>query len=656
MITIEKKGQYIELPTISPPVTVKEILEKLGLPEFKKIIAVKVITVKGNKGEIIDLQTPIIGAPITGDSEGAIQLALLAPEDKEALDVLRHSTSHVMAQAVKELYPESQLAIGPAIENGFYYDIDSPLTFSIDDLVKIEARMRDIIAKNKSFERHTMNREEAIAFFKDRGEYYKVELISDMPYQEVSLYKQGEFWDLCAGPHLPATGHIKAFKLLSVAGAYWRGNEKNKMLQRIYGTAFFNKEELDEHLRKLEEAQNRDHRKLGKELSLFSVHEEIGGGLIHWHPKGAMIRHLLENEWKELHLQNGYELVYTPHVASEEIYKISGHLENYQDLMYSSMDIEGKPFRMKPMNCPGHIMIYKSSLHSYRDLPIRFAELGTVYRFERSGVLHGLMRVRGFTIDDAHIFARPDQLQEEIANTINFGLNFLRSFGFSEFEIYLATKPEKAVGSDVEWGRAVNALKAALEKNNLSYQIDEGGGAFYGPKIDLKIKDCLGRLWQCTTIQFDFNLPERFQLTYVTEENKRERPIMVHRALLGSIERFMGVLIEHYAGAFPLWLAPEQIRVMPISDRHISYTNEVREVLVKTGARVSIDMRKEKTGYKIREAQKEKIPYMLIVGDREEEVRAVSVRERKKGDLGSISLLEFVEKISKEIRERYLGP
>lgn len=648
MITIEKEGKTIELPTILPPVTAGDILSKLSAPEFKKVIAVKV-----NNGEVLDLQTPL---PYDSVSGTVTRLSPLTVEDIESITVLRHSAAHVMAQAVKELYPEVKLAIGPAIENGFYYDLDAPLPFSPDDLVKIEAKMREIADANLFIVRHTMEREEAVEFFKKRGEIYKIEILSEITDKEVSLYQQGEFWDLCLGPHLPSTGLIKAFKLLSVAGAYWRGNEKNKMLQRIYGAAYYSKEALLDYLRKLEEAQNRDHRKLGKELDLFSIHEEIGGGLIHWHPKGAMVRNLVENEWKTVHFKNGYQLVYTPHVASEEIYKISGHLENYQDLMYSPMDIEGRPFRMKPMNCPGHIMIYKSNLHSYRELPIRLAELGTVYRFERSGVLHGLLRVRGFTIDDAHIFARPDQLHDEVKSALQFGLNFLRSFGFNEFEIYLATKPEKAVGSDENWERAISALKHALEHTGLTYKMDEGGGAFYGPKIDLKIKDCLGRLWQCSTIQFDFNLPERFDLTYITEANTRERPIMVHRAILGSIERFMGVLIEHYGGAFPFWLAPEQVRILPITERHVLYAEEIVKALCEVGVRAAIDMRKEKTGYKIREAQNEKIPYMLVVGDKEITSRAVSVRERKRGDLGSISLEEFITKVDREIRERMLGP
>lgn len=648
MITIEKEGKTIELPTILPPVTAGDILSKLSAPEFKKVIAVKV-----NNGEVLDLQTPL---PYDSVSGTETRLSPLTVEDIESLTVLRHSAAHMMAQAVKELYPEVKLAIGPAIENGFYYDLDAPLPFSPDDLVKIEAKMREIADANLSIIRHTMEREEAVEFFKKRGEIYKMEILSEITDKEVSLYQQGEFWDLCIGPHLPSTGLIKAFKLLSVAGAYWRGNEKNKMLQRIYGAAYYSKEALLDYLRKLEEAQNRDHRKLGKELDLFSIHEEIGGGLIHWHPKGAMVRNLVENEWKTAHFKNGYQLVYTPHVASEEIYKISGHLENYQDLMYSPMDIEGRPFRMKPMNCPGHIMIYKSNLHSYRELPIRLAELGTVYRFERSGVLHGLLRVRGFTIDDAHIFARPDQLHDEVKSALQFGLNFLRSFGFNEFEIYLATKPEKAVGSDENWERAISALKHALEHTGLTYKMDEGGGAFYGPKIDLKIKDCLGRLWQCSTIQFDFNLPERFDLTYITEANTKERPIMVHRAILGSIERFMGVLIEQYGGAFPFWLAPEQVRILPIAERHVPYAEEIVKALGEVGVRVTIDARKEKTGYKIREAQNEKIPYMLVVGDKEITSRAVSVRERKRGDLGSISLEEFITKVDREIRERMLGP
>ncbi|MFH0947927.1 MAG: threonine--tRNA ligase [Elusimicrobiota bacterium] len=560
------------------------------------------------------------------------------------LETLRHSTSHVMAQAVVELFPGTKLAIGPAIEDGFYYDFDTPNPFTPDDLEKIENRMKEIAAGNHKFARTDITKKDAIDFFKKKNELYKIELINDIADENVSFYQQDTFVDLCRGPHIEDTKEIKHFKLLSIAGAYWRGSEKNKMLQRIYGTVFPTADELAQYLKKLEEAKKRDHRILGKSLDLFSVHEEIGAGLIHWHPKGAIVRQLLEDFWKKEHTKNGYQIVHTPHIASEEIYKISGHLEKYSDMIYSPMDIDGKPFRVKPMNCPGHILIFKTKLHSYKELPIRLAEMGAVYRHELSGVLHGLMRVRGFTIDDAHIFCTKEQIEDEIISVFNFTINFLKKFGFSEFEIFLATRPEKYVGEILKWDLATASLKKALEKTGYEYKIDEGGGAFYGPKIDLKVKDVLGRSWQCSTIQFDFNLPERFDITYRNSEGKDEKVIMVHRAIFGSLERFFGILIEHYGGAFPFWLAPVQIKILPITDAQIEYANIVKNEL--GDLRIEIDSRNEKLNYKIREAQMNKIPYLVILGEKEQKAEMVSVRKYGETATVSYDIKKFLEEIT----------
>lgn len=571
----------------------------------------------------------------------------------EGLEILRHSASHLMAQAVTELYPGTKVAIGPAIEDGFYYDFDREQPFSSDDLEKIEKRMAELAARDIPIERQEMERNQAREHFRKLGENYKVELISELPEAEsISCYRQGDFIDLCRGPHLPSTGRIRHFKLLSVAGAYWRGSEHNKMLQRIYGTAFDKKEDLEAYLKKLEEIKKRDHRRLGKELDLFSIHEEVGGGLVHWHPKGALMRDIIERFWKDEHLKRGYQLAVTPHLASEEIYRQSGHLQNYADLMYSAMDIDGRPFRVKPMNCPGHILIYKSRIHSYREMPYRIGEMGTVYRYERSGVLHGLLRVRGFTIDDAHIFCRPDQLEAEVLGVYDFAISLLNAFGFREFKVYLATRPEKSVGADADWEKATAALRAALEHHGVPYQVDEGGGAFYGPKIDLKVLDPLGREWQCTTIQFDFNLPERFDITYVDEQGKQVRPFVVHRALLGSLERFFALLVEHYAGNFPLWLSPIQVIVLTITDDQIGYAQGVFDRFDKLGFRVKANFGAEKIGAKIRDAEMEKIPYMVIVGKKEAEEKKVSVRRHGAGDLGKMDVDEFVGKLRMEVEER----
>jgi len=565
---------------------------------------------------------------------------------------LRHSSAHILAQAVKELYPKAKLAIGPAIEDGFYYDFDFDRTFTPEDLDAIEKRMAEIVKRNLPIVRKELSRIDAITLFTGKGEDYKLELIAGFPDETFSVYEQGDFVDLCRGPHLRYTGKAKAFKLLSIAGAYWRGDEKNKMLQRVYGTAFPTKDELKAHLDKLEEAKKRDHRKLGKELDLFSINDEAGGGLVLWHPKGARIRKAIEDFWRDEHYKAGYELVFTPHIARLDLWKQSGHWDFYRESMYSPMDVEGFEYELKPMNCPFHIMIYNSSMKSYRDLPIRQAELGTVYRFEKSGVLHGLMRVRGFTQDDAHIFCTREQLGSEIDRVIDFVLYILRTFGFSEFEAYLSTRPEKYVGEPAVWDEATEALREGLERHNLSYKVDEGGGAFYGPKIDLKIKDSIGRSWQCSTIQVDFNLPEKFDVNYIGEDSKRHRPIMIHRALMGSLERFFGVLIEHYAGAFPTWLAPVQAMVMTITDKHIPYADGVLEKLRKAGIRAEIDKRNEKIGYKIREAQMQKVPYMLVIGDKEMESEGVAVRKRSGEDLGFMEKDGFIAMIKEECMQK----
>ncbi len=569
------------------------------------------------------------------------------------LEMMRHSASHVMAEAVQHLFPDAKFAIGPAIENGFYYDIELPRPLTPDDLEEIEAEMRKIVEENQSFQRSEMTRQEAREFFEKRGQVYKVEIIDELEDESPSIYQQGDFVDLCRGPHVDSSSEIGAFKLLSVAGAYWRGDENRPMLQRIYGTAFPTQQELDEYLWRMEEAKKRDHRRLGQELDLFSVSEEIGPGLILWHPKGGRVRVAIEDFWRKSHFDAGYEVVFTPHIGRGELWETSGHLQNYADIMYSAMEVDGQNYYVKPMNCPFHIEMYKTRLRSYRDLPLRWAELGTVYRYERSGVLHGLLRVRGFTQDDAHIFCRPDQLQDEVLAALDLTFFFFRSFGFQDYDIYLSTRPEdKYVGNLDDWEKATEALGQALTKRGLSYQIDEGGGAFYGPKIDIKVKDALGRPWQCTTVQFDFNLPERFQLSFVGEDGKEHRPVMVHRALLGSMERFFAILVEHYAGAFPLWLAPVQAVVIPIADRHLEYAQQTAKRLGGAGLRVDVDGRREKVNFKIREAQLQKVPYMLVVGDRELESGTAAVRSRSLGDLGPKALEEIQEMLLRQVANK----
>ena len=555
-----------------------------------------------------------------------------------------------MASAVQSLFPGTKVTIGPVIEDGFFYDFASSNSFTPQDLVRIEEKMKEIVKKNLPFERKVFSRSEAVRFFDQKGENFKVEIIRDISEgEEISCFQHGDWIDLCKGPHVERTGEIKAFKLLSVAGAYWRGDEKREPLQRIYGTAFLDEKSLEEHLHRLKEAEARDHRKIGKDLDLFSTLEEDGAGLVLWHPKGGRVRTVIEDYWREAHLKGGYEIVFTPHVAQRDLWKTSGHLSFYKDYMYSPMKMEGVDYQLKPMNCPFHVKIYKTHLRSYRDLPLRWAELGTVYRYERSGVLHGLLRVRGFTQDDAHLFCRPDQLEGEVASVLDFTFSMLKTFGFSEYEVYLSTRPKESVGSDENWDHATLALRRALEMKKIPFAVDPGEGVFYGPKIDVKIKDVIGRAWQCSTIQVDFNLPERFELEYVTEDGSRKRPIMVHRALLGSLERFFGVLIEHYAGAFPTWLAPVQAILLTVSEKVESYAKEVFEKFVAKGIRVELDRRGEKLGHKIREAELKKIPYMAVIGQKEAEKNSVSVRSKKRGDLGSMETDVFIDQILKEV-------
>lgn len=554
-----------------------------------------------------------------------------------------------MAHAVKELFPEVKLAIGPSTDDGFYYDIDRSTPFTPDDLAQIEKRMKEIMKKNNPFVRKTMSKQEAVKFFEEMGETYKVELLQEIPDDEVSLYEEGGFVDLCRGPHLSSTGKVRAFKLLSIAGAYWRGDEKNKMLQRIYGTSFQTKEELKAYLDFLEEVKKRDHRKLGKELDLFSISDDIGPGLILWHPNGATIRKTIEDFWKNEHVKADYKLLYSPHIAKLNLWQKSGHWDFYRENMFSPMEIEEVAYELKPMNCPFHIGIYKSDLRSYRQLPLRYAELGTVYRYERSGVLHGLLRVRGFTQDDAHIFCREDQIEDEILNILDFTLFILKTFGFDSYDVYLSTRPEKYVGSIDNWERATNALRQALEHKGLAYTIDPGEGVFYGPKIDIKIKDTLNRSWQCSTIQVDFNNPERFDVTYRGSDGKEHRPIMIHRALMGSLERFFGILVEHYAGVFPLWLAPVQMSVLTIAERHDEYANEIYKELKRADMRAEVNLENEKIGFKIREATVRKIPYLVIIGDKEVAERKITVRKRNGENIGPYTIEEFIGIMKQEI-------
>ncbi len=565
---------------------------------------------------------------------------------EERLHRMRHSAAHVMAEAVLEMFPGAKFAIGPPIEHGFYYDFDLPRALTPEDLGAIEERMCSSIAADHPFVRTEIGKDEARRRFAEQP--YKLELIEGIEGDEVVLYDHGSFTDLCEGPHVERTGQVGAFKLTNTAGAYWRGDEHNPMLQRIYGALFETSEELDEHLARVEEAQRRDHRRLGRELDLFSFHEEYGPGLAYWHPKGGRVRTIIEDFWREEHYKAGYELVYTPHIGKSTLWSTSGHLEFYTEGMYSPMDVDGHDYYVKPMNCPFHMQIYRSQIRSYRDLPIRLAELGTVYRYERSGVLHGLLRVRGFTQDDAHIFCRPDQVGEEIGRALDFMWFFFKAFGFEDYHVYLATAPEHFAGSREDWEMAQEVLRQAVDERGLRYDIDEGGAVFYGPKVDVKLLDVLGREWQCTTVQFDFNLPERFDIAYIGEDGREHRPYVVHRALLGSMERFLGVLIEHYGGAFPLWLAPVQAVVIPIADRHNDYAQSVADDLRAEGLRADLDSRGERMQAKIRDAQLQKVPYMLVVGDREQEAQAVAVRQRDGSDLGAIPLVQLIDRLKDE--------
>ncbi len=558
-----------------------------------------------------------------------------------------HTSSHILAQAVKRLYPDIKLTIGPAIENGFYYDFDTEEPFTPQMLENLENEMKKIVKEDYKIERFTLPRKEAIAFMEEKNEPYKVELIEELPEgEEISFYRQGEFTDLCAGPHIPSTGPVKAFKLLSSSGAYWRGNEKNKMLQRIYGISFPKASELEEYLNMLEEAKKRDHKKLGKELELFMIAPE-GPGFPFFLPKGMALRNVLEDFWRKIHVKNGYQEIKTPMMLNEELWHRSGHWDHYKENMYTTQ-IDEVDFALKPMNCPGGMLVYKNKMHSYKELPIRMGELGLVHRHEKSGELNGLFRVRCFTQDDAHIFCLPEQIESEIINLMHLINEVYSLFGFT-YTVELSTRPEDSMGSDEDWNLAEGALKKALEKENMAYKINEGDGAFYGPKIDFHIKDCLGREWQCGTIQLDFQMPERFDLHYIGEDGEKHRPVMLHRVIFGSIERFIGILIEHFAGAFPTWLSPVQVKILPIADSHLEYANRVKEQLLEEGIRVEIDERNEKIGYKIREAQLQKIPYMLVIGDKEVEANKVGVRSRKDGDQGAVSITDFINKIKTEI-------
>jgi threonyl-tRNA synthetase len=627
-----KDGKSFDVP---PGHTVAEAFATGGIALGSDVLAATV------NGKVADLS-----AELTADAT----LEPLRFDSAEGREVYRHSSTHIMAQAVKELFPAAQLTIGPALEDSFYYDFAYDRPFTPEDLEAIEERARQIATRKLPVTRRELTKQDAVELFKARGEHYKVELIEGFPDGEpISVYAQGDFVDLCRGPHLPSTGHVGAFKLLTTAGAYWRGDERNPMLQRIYGTSFPTQAELDAHLARLEEIKRRDHRKVGKELDLISVQDEIGPGLVLWHPKGATIRLLIENFWREQHLKDGYELVYSPHVARLDLWKTSGHVDYYRDNMFAPMKLEGSEYQLKPMNCPYHIMIYKSHLRSYRDLPIRYGELGTVYRYERTGVLHGLLRVRGFTQDDAHLFCRPDQIESEVSRVLDFTFFILRTFGFTEFEVFLSTRPQESVGAEEHWTLATSALEAALKSRNISFQLDAGGGAFYGPKIDIKIKDALGRSWQCSTVQIDFNNPERFELSYIGEDGKSHQPIMIHRALMGSIERFFGILIEHYAGAFPTWLAPVQAVVMAITDKQREFVRDVAAQMKTAGFRVEADVRNEKIGLKIREAEKAKTPFMFVVGDREVQSSTLSVRGRSGANLGTMTITGALDLLKAEV-------
>jgi len=634
---VSKEVIRIELPDGSSReyargVTGLEVAASIGKRLAKDALAIKV------DGLVRDL-----AAPINADAK----IEILTFDNPQGKEVFWHSSAHVMAQAVTELMPGTKLAIGPPIDEGFYYDFDPPKPFTPDDLEKFEKRMSEIVAEDAPFERQECEIDDARKVFGERQENYKLELLDKFAAEgeRISMYTSSRFLDLCRGPHIPSTGRIKAFKLLNIAGAYWRDAEGNPQLQRIYGVSYPDKKLLDDFVHRREEAERRDHRRLGKQLKLFSIDEQSGAGLVLWHPKGALIRRKIEEYWYKRHQESGYELVYSPHIAKLKLWETSGHLGFYSENMFPPFDVENNPHQLKPMNCPFHILMYQSDLRSYRDLPIRWAELGTVYRFERGGVLHGLFRVRGFTQDDAHIFCRRDQVEEEILSVLDFSLGMYEAFGFPEVRICLSTRPEKAIGDEADWALAESALRHGLESRGHEYEVDEGGGAFYGPKIDLHVRDAIGRSWQCGTIQFDFNEPERFDMTYIGDDGQKHRPVMVHRALLGSLERFFGIMIEHYAGNFPVWLAPTQAIVLSVTEKTNEYAERVVAQMKDAGLRAHADVRSEKIGLKIREAELEKIPYMLIVGERESESQTVSLRGHGRQDLGAQPVADVITRI-----------
>lgn len=651
------KRSLVQILPCSPHYKDKKMAEiNIQLPDGVKKSFPQGTTV-GEIIESIGAQNSAVGAKVNGDLadfyfeiDSDSQLEPIKMNSEEGLYFVRHTAAHIMAEAVQSLYPEAKVTIGPVIDNGFYYDFEYSRGFTPEDLEKIENKMKEIVNQKKPLTRKKVSRDEAISIFDKDGENYKVEIVNDLPSDEpITIYDQDGWYDLCRGPHAPTTGFVRAFKLLSSAGAYWRGDEKNAMLQRIYGTAFWDRKELKSYLANLEEAKKRDHRKLGKELDLFSIQEEIGPGLVLWHPKGSRVRRVIEDFWRDQHEKYGYELLYTPHIASIDLWKTSGHFEFYSENMYPRMPIDSHEYQLKPMNCPFHIMIYKTHIRSYRDLPLRWAEIGTVYRYERSGVLHGLLRVRGFSQDDAHIFCRPDQIEDEVLGVLDLTTLFLKTFGFDDYEIYLSTRPDKFVGKEDVWDKATEALRNALDSKGLKYEVDEGGGAFYGPKIDLKIKDVLGRAWQCSTVQVDFNLPERFDMSFIGEDNTRHQPIMIHRAIFGSMERFFGVLIEHYGGAFPMWLSPVQMRIATIGDEQVEYGEKVYEILKEKGMRVEKDFRNEKLGFKVREAQLEKIPYLLVIGNNEMESGTIAPRKLGGKNLPSLTIDDFLNSIESEL-------
>jgi threonyl-tRNA synthetase len=634
LITLPDKSQR----EYEEPVSVAEVAADIGPGLAKAALA-------GRVGD------QLVDTSYLLDSD--VDLAIVTDREEDGLEIIRHSTAHLLAQAVKDLFPTAQVTIGPVIEDGFFYDFSFERAFTPEDLEAIEAKMAALAGADLPVVREVMKRDAAVGYFKNLGEHYKAEIIAEIPAGEsISLYRQGDWVDLCRGPHVPSTAKLKAFKLTKVAGAYWRGDSNNEMLQRIYGTAWADKKALKQYLVRLEEAEKRDHRRIGKELDLFSLQEDAGGGLVFWHPKGARVRRVMEDYWRDSHMAAGYELLYTPHIALQSLWDTSGHTDFYREGMYKPMEEENQLYQLKPMNCPFHVLVYKNALRSFRELPMRWAELGTVYRHEMSGALHGLMRVRGFTQDDAHIFCREQQISEEIQAILDLTLSTLEAYGFDSFSIDLSTRPEKAVGSEEIWDKATEALRDALDAKALDYSLDEGGGAFYGPKIDVKIRDAIGREWQCSTIQLDFNIPERFDMEYVAEDGQRHRPIMIHRALLGSLERFFGILIEHYEGKFPAWLAPVQAVIMNITDRQHDYALEIQETLQNQGLRVESDLRNEKIGFKIRQHTLQRVPYLLVVGDREAESKTVAVRTRGGKDLGSRSVDDFVQALQTELVSR----